>query len=228
MPVYFLSNELIFPSPYLASPEGLLAVGGDLSTERLLLAYRMGIFPWYGEGEPILWWSPNPRLVLYPDQLHISKRLQRILKKNTYHFTMDTAFEAVIKACRQTRIQNQEETWIVDEMIPAYCRLHRSGYAHSVEAWHNDRLVGGLYGVSLGKSFFGESMFTKQPDASKIAFVTFVKYLRKASFDLIDCQITTKHLINFGAVNIKRDQFLKQLESSLQAPTMKGKWSFSR
>ena len=154
MPVYLLSDDLIFPSPQLAPQEGLLAVGGDLSQERLLLGYRMGIFPWYSENEPIMWWSPDPRLVLYPARLKVSKSLKRTIKKNRFTLTMDQAFEAVIKACARSRTQANEGTWIVDEMIAAYSKLHAAGWAHSVEAWQGDQLAGGLYGVSLGRCFF--------------------------------------------------------------------------
>lgn len=226
MPVFLLSDKATFPPPHLAPKEGLLAVGGDLSQKRLLLAYRMGIFPWFSEGEPILWWSPDPRLVLYPDEVRISKTLNKIIKKEMFHVTMDTAFDRVIHSCAQIRIEKNEGTWIVQEMIEAYCRLHESGYAHSVEAWYHGELAGGLYGVSLGRCFFGESMFTRITNASNVAFFELIKYLRALSFDIIDCQITTAHLIRFGAREIPRSVFLKQLKKSLQAPTLKGRWSF--
>jgi len=221
-----LSSKIIFPPPHLAQREGLLAIGGDLSLERLLLAYRMGIFPWYSEDEPIMWWSPNPRLVLYPDEIQISKSLKKIIKKNMFQITLDTAFEQVIRSCAQVRTQNGSETWIVDDMIDAYCRLHNSGFAHSAEAWYNGELAGGLYGVSLGGCFFGESMFTRVSNASKAAFVRLVEYLRDLSFDLIDCQVKTGHLLRFGAREIPRKTFLSQLENSLKKPTKQGKWQF--
>jgi leucyl/phenylalanyl-tRNA--protein transferase len=227
MPVYLLSDDLIFPAPQLAPQEGLLAVGGDLSQERLLLAYRMGIFPWYSQDEPIMWWSPDPRLVLYPAELRITKSLQKTLKKGLFKLTMDQAFEAVINACAQSRTGADEGTWIVDEIITAYCSLHQTGLAHSVEAWQDDKLVGGLYGVSLGRCFFGESMFTRISNASKVAFVALVEYLRALEFDLIDCQITTTHLIRFGAREISRARFIDELKKALKPPTLKGKWSFS-
>jgi leucyl/phenylalanyl-tRNA--protein transferase len=227
MPVYLLSDDLVFPPPLLAPKEGLLAVGGDLSQERLLLAYRKGIFPWYSRYEPILWWSPDPRLVLYPAELKISKSLQKTIKKGLFRVTMDQAFEAVIKACAHSRTRLNEGTWIVEEMIDAYCRLHEAGFAHSVEAWQNDRLAGGLYGVSLGRCFFGESMFTRISNASKVAFVALVKHLLALSFDLIDCQVTTSHLLRFGAREIPRARYLKELEKSLQPLTLKGQWSFA-
>ncbi|UCE51098.1 MAG: leucyl/phenylalanyl-tRNA--protein transferase [Desulfobacterales bacterium] len=227
MAVYLLSDDLVFPSPILASGDGLLAVGGDLSQKRLLLAYSMGIFPWYSEAEPILWWSPDPRLVLYPKELYVSKSLKKIIKKDLFQITMDQAFEKVIIACAQTRRENDEGTWIVDEMINAYCELHASGFAHSVEAWQNEKLAGGLYGVSLGKCFFGESMFTRITNASKVAFVALVNHLNTLGFDLIDCQITTEHLVSFGAHEIPRALFLDQLRKSLNAPTLRGKWSLA-
>jgi leucyl/phenylalanyl-tRNA--protein transferase len=227
MPVYLLSDDLVFPSPQLAPKEGLLAVGGDLSRERLLLAYRMGIFPWYSRCEPILWWSPDPRLVLYPGELRISRSLQKTIKKDLFRVTLDQAFEAVITACAQSRTSADEGTWIVEEMIDAYCNLHESGFAHSVEAWREDELVGGLYGVSLGRCFFGESMFTHISNASKVAFVALVKHLQALNFDLIDCQVTTPHLLRFGAREIPRARYLSELDKSLKPSTLKGQWSFA-
>ncbi len=227
MPVYRLSQELIFPSPHLASHEGLLAVGGDLSVNRLLLAYSLGIFPWYSEGEPILWWSPEPRLVLYPDELKISRSLKKVIKKAEFRVTMDKAFEEVIRECARVRLENHEGTWIVDEMISAYCRLHASGYAHSVEAWKDERLAGGLYGVSLGKCFFGESMFTRVANASKVALVALANHLQALCFALIDCQITTPHLMRFGAREISRARYLDELQSALDAPTLQGRWTLT-
>ena len=228
MPVYLLSDNLVFPSPKLAAQEGLLAVGGDLSQERLLLAYRMGIFPWYSENEPIMWWSPDPRLILYPDRLKISKSLKKTINKGDFALTMDQAFEAVITACARSRTETNEGTWIVDEMIEAYCQLHASGLAHSVEAWLDGQLAGGLYGVSIGRCFFGESMFTHISNASKVALVGLVKYLQKLNFELIDCQVTTSHLLNFGAHEIPRARFLNELAHALKFPTLKGPWSFSQ
>ncbi len=227
MPVYLLSDNLIFPSPQLAPQEGLLAVGGDLSQERLLLAYRMGIFPWYSKDEPIMWWSPDPRLVLYPSELKVSKSLNNTIKKRPFQVTVDQAFESVIKACAQSRTRMQEGTWIVNDMIAAYCNLHESGLAHSVETWQAGKLTGGLYGVSLGKCFFGESMFTRTSNASKVAFVALVELLKTLNFNLIDCQVTTAHLLSFGAREIPRTRFLKELEKSLESTTIKNKWSFS-
>jgi leucyl/phenylalanyl-tRNA--protein transferase len=225
MPVYQLSADLAFPSPHLASKEGLLAVGGDLTRARLLLAYRLGIFPWYSDGEPILWWSPDPRLVLYPDELKISRSLKKVIKKNVFTLTFDRAFERVINECARVPRENQRSTWIVSEMVEAYCNLHNSGFAHSVEAWAGDRLAGGLYGVSLGRCFFGESMFTLVSNASKVAFVALVQHLQSLDFALIDCQITTGHLIRFGAREISRTRYLEELEECLRAPTLRGKWT---
>ncbi|MEE8551834.1 MAG: leucyl/phenylalanyl-tRNA--protein transferase [Desulfobacterales bacterium] len=225
MPVFLLSDKIAFPPPRLAPRDGLLAVGGDLSQKRLLLAYSMGIFPWFSDNEPIIWWSPDPRLVLYPRDVRVSRTLRKIIKKNMFHLTMDSAFDQVINQCAQTRLQNNEGTWLVKDMIDAYCKLHESGFAHSVEAWYNNKLVGGLYGVSLGRCFFGESMFAHFSNASNVALVRLVEYLNDLSFDMIDCQVTTDHLIRFGAREIPRIRFLEQLEKSLEKPTLRGKWS---
>jgi leucyl/phenylalanyl-tRNA--protein transferase len=227
VPVFLLSDTIGFPPPHLASKEGLLAVGGDLGIKRLILAYRMGIFPWFSDGDPILWWSPDPRLVLYPSEIKISKSLKKIIKKNVFNVTMDLAFDEVINQCAQVRLQKNQGTWIVKDMIDAYCELHKSGYAHSVEVWQQEELVGGLYGVSLGKCFFGESMFSRVSSASNVALVKLSKYLLELSFDLIDCQVRTEHLIRFGAREIPRKLFLSQLEKSLDAPTQKGKWEYT-
>ena len=207
MPVFSLSDKIEFSPPYLASKAGLLAVGGDLSQERLLLAYSMGIFPWYSDGEPILWWSPDPRLVLFPEEIRISKTLKKIIKQDKFRLTIDTAFDQVINSCAQVRIDKSEGTWIVQEMVDAYCRLHAAGFAHSVEAWYQGELAGGIYGVSLGKCFFGESMFSRISNASNITLVKLVEYLKTLSFDMMDCQITTAHLIRFGAREMPRDIF---------------------
>jgi leucyl/phenylalanyl-tRNA--protein transferase len=227
VPVFLLSNTIEFPPPHLASKDGLLAVGGDLSQKRLLLAYRMGIFPWFSNNEPILWWSPDPRFVLFPHEIKISKTLKKIIKKDMFSVTMDLAFNEVIKQCAQVRLQKNQGTWIVKDMIDAYCNLHESGFAHSVEVWLQGDLAGGLYGVSLGRCFFGESMFTLVSNASNVGLVNLVEHLKELSFDMIDCQVTTGHLIRFGAREIPRTLFLKQLEKSLTAPTLKGKWRFS-
>jgi len=224
VPVFLLSDKIEFPPPQLASRHGLLAVGGDLSRKRLLLAYRMGIFPWFSNDEPIMWWSPDPRLVLYPREIKISKTLKKIIKKNAFKISMDLAFNDVINHCADVRLKKDQGTWIVKEMMDAYCRLHESGFAHSVEAWHQGELAGGLYGVSLGKCFFGESMFTRISNASNVALVKLVECLNALSFDIIDCQIPTDHLIRFGAREVSRARFLAQLKKSLETPTKKGKW----
>lgn len=226
MPVYHLPEDLVFPSPHLASKEGLLAIGGDLSVKRLLLAYSNGIFPWYSEGEPILWWSPDPRLVLYPKELRVSRSLRKIIRQKIFEIHMDRAFETVISECAEVRLENQEGTWIVADMVRAYCRLHEVGFAHSVEAWQGDVLAGGLYGVSIGKCFFGESMFTRVTNASKVALVALVEHLKPLNFAFIDCQITTGHLSRFGAREISRSQYLNELTAALKHPTLKGPWVF--
>ncbi len=219
MPIYLLSEELIFPPPELAEPEGLLAVGGDLSIERLLLAYKMGIFPWYNEGEPILWWSPDPRMVLFPPELHIPKRLKRILRQGRFKITFDKAFEQVIKECAMVRQEKGEGTWITQDMVKAYTKLHLAGFAHSAEAWCQDKLVGGVYGVALGQVFFGESMFSRVSNSSKAAFVTLVQQLSKWGFRLIDCQVSTSHLSRFGAQEIPRKDFLKMVKGLANRPS---------
>ncbi|MDY6862776.1 MAG: leucyl/phenylalanyl-tRNA--protein transferase [Thermodesulfobacteriota bacterium] len=224
MPVFFLSENKVFPPPELARKDGLLAVGGDLSEERLILAYRMGIFPWFSDDSPILWWSPDPRLVLFPDELHISERLKRIVKKNFFEVSFDKAFKDVIESCAKVHRKRQAGTWIGKEMIDAYCKLHYSGFAHSIECWQEGNLAGGLYGVSLGKVFFGESMFTKISNASKVAFIKLVQKIKEWDFTLIDCQVTTRHLMSFGARDIPRRKFLKILNHALKSPTYCGSW----
>ncbi len=225
MPVFRLSERISFPPPHFADPNGLLAVGGDLSEKRLLLAYRMGIFPWFSEGDPILWWSPDPRLVLYPREIRISRRLGRTIRQGKFTVTSDTVFEQVIDACARTRTDNDQETWIVDEMIAAYNRLFLRGYAHSVEVWHDGELAGGLYGVSLGGCFFGESMFTRIANASKIALAALCAHLSKGAFDMIDCQVPTAHLKRLGAREIPRKQFLSALARSMKRSDITGRWS---
>ena len=225
MPIFQLSDELIFPPPDLADKSGILAVGGDLGEERLLLAYSMGIFPWYSEGDPILWWSPDPRLVLLPRNLKISRSLKQIIRKGVFRVTMDTAFEAVIKECASVHNKNHGDTWITGDMIDAYIQLHESGYAHSVETWSGDELAGGLYGVSLGSAFFGESMYTKKSNASKVAFALLIKKLIEWNFEIIDCQVATPHLKRMGAHDMPRSEFMPLLQSSLDAPTRRGTWT---
>ena len=219
------SRTLHFPPVELATPEGLLAVGGDLSSERLLQAYRQGIFPWYNPGQPILWWSPDPRTVLFPEKLRVSRSLAKTLRRNTYRVTMDMAFEQVIDACAAPRRNNLSGgTWITSEMRAAYCRLHREGYAHSVEVWSESTLVGGLYGVSLGGVFFGESMFSHQTDASKVALTSLVRQLQAWKFSVIDCQVASDHLFTLGAEEIPRSAFLALLETALTQPDHIGQW----
>lgn len=225
MPVFRLSDRIIFPEPEFSREDGLLAVGGDLSIARILLAYRMGIFPWYAHGDPILWWSPDPRLVLYPDALHVSRSLIRTLKQDRFSVTLDQDFNQVIAACAGAPRVNQPGTWITADMMDAYCRLHEAGFAHSVEVWDQEELAGGLYGVSLGKCFFGESMFARKNNASKVGLVTLVRLLQKWAFNLIDCQVTTQHLVRLGAIEIPRNQFMAELELALKSPTRSGKWS---
>ncbi len=212
MSIFHLSDELIFPDPKWASTEGLLAIGGDLSVERLLLAYRHGIFPWYGEGEPILWWSPDPRCVLIPSELYVSSRLQRVIRQQRFRITCNCAFEQVVNACAAVRVSQGEETWLLPEMQEAYQRLHALGFAHSVEAWLDDELVGGLYGVAFGRFFFGESMFHRQTNASKVVLAKLVRHLRERGFQLLDCQVPNPHLLSMGAVNVSRENFLAKLK----------------
>ncbi|MBS1602762.1 MAG: leucyl/phenylalanyl-tRNA--protein transferase [Bacteroidetes bacterium] len=215
MPLFALNNELVFPPVDQAEPDGLLAVGGDLSVGRLLLAYRQGIFPWY-EGKHILWWSPDPRFVLFPDELKESKSMRQLIRKNAFDFRVDTAFSEVITNCKTVARRGQESTWITDEVRNAYIRLHKEGYAHSAEAWLDGKLVGGLYGIRMGRAFFGESMFSKESNASKYAFIQYVRRLRGEGVELIDCQVYTEHLESLGARMIPRSEFVKKLSSLLQ------------
>lgn len=224
MPLFRLSDRIEFPPAWLARSDGLLCIGGDLSPRRLILAYQMGIFPWFSENEPILWWSPDPRLVLYPDQIKLSRSLKKKIRKHPFDIRMDTAFPQVITACAQPRQDRDDGTWLIPEMIEAYTELHRMGIAHSIEAWREDRLIGGLYGVSLGGSFFGESMFSWEPDASKIALVALAGHLQQHGFDVIDCQVTTDHLLSMGAQEIPRDIFLDTLETSIARKVPDGIW----
>jgi len=209
--LFILEKELSFPPVHLAEPDGLLAIGGDLSPERLLLAYRNGIFPWY-EGEHILWWCPDPRFVLFPDELKVSKSMHSVLKKDEFDFTVNKAFKDVIHNCKQTKRPGQASTWITDEVEKAYYEMHKLGYAHSAEAWKNGKLAGGLYGIKLGKVFFGESMFSKESNASKFAFIKYTQQLKQEEIELIDCQVYTEHLESLGARMISRDEFCKRLK----------------
>ncbi len=227
MPVYRLDDRLLFPDPRLASEEGLLAVGGDLRPERLLLAYEHGIFPWFNTGEPPMWWSPDPRYVLYPEHLNVSKSMRTLLKRHSFQVTLDRDFARVIRACARPSLGRSESgTWITAEMEAAYIELHRIGYAHSVEVWHEEELVGGLYGLSLGRLFFGESMFTHRSNASKFGFIRLVQQLAEWNFQLIDCQQGTSHLISLGAEPILRETFLYHLQEQDYSTTRRGAWAF--
>jgi len=223
MPVYRLTDDLAFP-PVHHAESGLLAVGGDLSCERLLLAYRSGIFPWYSDGEPILWWSPDPRMILLPDEFHCSRSLKRTIKKGTYRVTLDRAFPEVIRACGKTPRPRQDGTWITDDMEAAYIRLHQNGFAHSIECWREDTLVGGLYGVALGGAFFGESMFSHQDNASKVAMHALVTAARHWGIAVIDCQVANPHLASLGAREVSRNIFVQVLRNGLQAELSDGAW----
>jgi leucyl/phenylalanyl-tRNA--protein transferase len=211
-------TEVHFPDTSLAlsEPDGLLAVGGDLSPKRLELAYKSGIFPWYNHDQPILWWSPNPRAVLFPHKFHLSKSLRKLIKKNPYEISFDRAFDKVIECCSQAR-KNEPSTWITMEMKHAYSEMHLLGHAHSVEAWHDDKLVGGLYGMAFGKVFFGESMFSRQANASKVAFALLMQQLIAWDFKLIDCQVSSEHLSRFGAEDIPRSEFVSLLKQHCDA-----------
>jgi leucyl/phenylalanyl-tRNA---protein transferase len=212
MPLFSLSSDLVFPPVQLAEPDGLLAVGGDLSLQRLLLAYRSGIFPWY-EGQYILWWCPDPRFVLFPDELKVSKSMQQLTRKGAFTFTVNKAFREVIAQCKTVARRGQESTWITDGVKTAYTRLHEAGHAFSAEAWLDGELVGGLYGIRMGKVFFGESMFSKVSNASKYAFISYVRQLQSEGIELIDCQVYTEHLESLGARMIPREDFIARLGS---------------
>jgi leucyl/phenylalanyl-tRNA---protein transferase len=209
--MFYLTDAIVFPDVEMADDDGLLAIGGDLSTERLLLAYKNGIFPWYSEGEPICWWSPNPRFVLLPAELKVSKSMQTVLNNGSFRFTINKAFDKVITNCKSIKRKHEDGTWIQQEIIDAYTRLHQLGFAVSAEAWKNGELVGGLYGVLLGNVFFGESMFSTESNASKFAFINFIKHLQKQNIKLIDCQIYTAHLESLGARMIDRKLFCEIL-----------------
>lgn len=205
-------NILKFPPVHLAEPDGLLAIGGDLSVERLVLAYQNGIFPWY-EGDVIQWWCPHPRFVLFPDELKINKTSKTVLNNTFFEFTINRSFKEVIHQCKTIKRPGQTGTWITDEVETAYCKMHELGYAHSAEVWSGNQLVGGLYGIRLGKVFFGESMFSKESNASRFAFLKYVQYLKEEGVQLIDCQVYTEYLESFGARMIEREQFLSLLKS---------------
>jgi leucyl/phenylalanyl-tRNA--protein transferase len=218
MPIFLLSDHVTFPPPHLAEKDGLLAVGGDLSQTRILKAYASGIFPWYTEGSPILWWSPDPRLVLFPDELKVSRSLRQCIRKGIFAITINTAFEQVIRACAEVRRKGQSDTWITRDMEAAYIALYHAGYGFSVESWDGNELAGGLYGIILGKVFFGESMFAKKSNASKAAFVACVEHLRDKGCRIIDCQMKTEHLLSMGAREISRAAYLQILKKALGRP----------
>lgn len=224
MPIYLLTDELVFPDPSLATEEGVLAIGGDLRPKRLILGYSLGIFPWYSTGEPIIWWSPDPRFVLFPEELKVSHSMRKTLRQEVFDITFDKAFDRVIAECKKARRKGQRGTWITPEMLKAYVKLHELGLAHSVEAWKDGELVGGLYGVSLGKVFFGESMFSRMGNASKACLIKLTEQLLKHDFKLIDSQVYTLHLESMGAREIPRSEYLELLDSHLAHETLKGNW----
>jgi len=212
--MYFLSKELFFPPVSETNPDGILAIGGDLSPERLLLAYKSGIFPWFEDDEPIIWWSPNPRMVLYLDELVVSKSMRNILNRNVFTVTFNQNFKEVISNCQKIKRNSQNGTWITNDMIEAYCKLNELGFAKSVEVWQNDELVGGLYGIDLGQVFCGESMFSKVSNASKVAFITLVNQLKKDNYKLLDCQVYNEHLESLGCREIDRKDFIELLKNN--------------
>ena len=225
MPVFRLSSEIVFPPVELSQSDGLLAVGGDLTSERLLQAYRQGIFPWFNDDSLLLWWSPDPRSVLHPDRLHVSRRLARTIRQGRFQIGADLAFEEVVDHCAHNPLPGRESSWITDEMRLAYVRLHQQGYAHSVESRLDGRLVGGIYGLSLGRMFFGESMFSLEPDASKVALAALCRQLVEWDFDLIDCQIPSRHLRSLGAEDMPRLEYIERLQASLEHPDRRDNWS---
>lgn len=225
MPVYALGNLIAFPPLELSEPDGLLAVGGDLSPARLIHAYTQGIFPWYGPNSPILWWSPDPRLVLFPEAFHVSRSLRRVLNSKKFRVTYDTCFDRVVEACARAIRPQGPGTWLVPEMQQAYGLLHQAGLAHSVEAWAEGKLAGGVYGIALGRAFFGESMFHVRPNASKVALAHLVQKLTSWDFQLIDCQQTTGHMLRHGAREVPRTLFMRLLHHALEYPNRIGPWT---
>lgn len=227
MPVFWLNNnDLTFPHPSLAEPGGLLAVGADLATERLILAYRNGIFPWFEEEGQFYWYAPDPRWVLFPGELRVHKSMRSIFNRQKFRYTLDTCFRDVMHACAETPRDGYEGSWITPAFVESYSQLHEQGVAHSMEVWQDEALVGGLYGVALGKIFYGESMFTRVPNASKAGFITLVRALQRAGFWLIDCQQQTRHLESLGARGISRELFLEYLAKNIYEKTLVGKWVF--
>ena len=223
--MYWLQEELIFPHPNHSDPDGLLAIGGDLSPRRLILAYKNGIFPWFNPGEVFLWWSPDPRFVLFPDELKVSKSMRPYFNQKKFTVKYDTCFTEVMKQCSEAKRKGQAGTWITDEMIDAYTQLHDLGWAHSVEVYEGGELVGGLYGIALGSVFFGESMFAKRSNASKFGFISLVRNLVRHGFTLIDCQQETKHLASLGATSIPRSEFLEMMEGNNKLEHKPAKWT---
>lgn len=226
MPIYALPQEHVFPDPREAEPSGLLAIGGDLHPSRLLLGYSMGIFPWYSEGQLILWHSPDPRFVLDLDELKVGRTLRQRARHRPYELTLDRDFPGVIDGCAQAPRPGQDGTWITDDMRDGYEALARLGFAHSAEAWQDGELVGGVYGVALGSVFFGESMFARAPDASKLAFVALVHQLRRWGFQLLDSQVHTEHVARFGARDVSRSRYLARLTELAHRPGRIGRWSY--
>ncbi|NJK82579.1 MAG: leucyl/phenylalanyl-tRNA--protein transferase [Saprospiraceae bacterium] len=225
MPVFWLSDkDYHFPDPNLADDEGILAIGGDLSPQRLLVAYERGIFPWFNPTDPIVWWSPNPRFVLFPEELKVAKSMRPYFNNHKFQLTLDTHFEQVIRNCQQARRRGQQGTWITEGIVEGYCQLHDMGYAHSVEVWEGQQLVGGLYGIALGKCFFGESMFAHVSNASKFGFISMVNILRQKDYWLIDCQQPTRHLSSLGGRPIPRKEFLATLHKNKEQITDIGNW----
>jgi len=223
MPVFYLTDKILFPPVHYAEPNGVLAVGGDLSPERLLEAYKRGIFPWFSDDSPIIWWSPDPRYVVYPAEVKISRSMRQVMGRGIFRITYDTVFSDVVEECSKPR-KHEQGTWITSGMMEAYTVLHEMGYAHSIEAWKGDVLAGGLYGVSLGGVFFGESMFSRESNASKAAFINLAVNLRNLGFDIIDCQVYTAHLESLGAFEMPRPEFIGILEDSLSRETIQGNW----
>ncbi len=228
MAIFWLDNRLIFPPVERADPNGILAVGGDLSPARLLLAYRSGIFPWFSPDDPMLWWSPDPRFVLFPDELKMARSMRPYFNSPRFDLSVDTAFGEVIRACSRQDRSGQNGTWITEEMIAAYCELHRLGHAHSLEVWQDGQLVGGLYGIAIGRVFFGESMFANVPNASKVGFIALVKRLQKLGFQMIDCQQDTAHLASLGARGIPRQQFIIALDRWTREQGLNGNGNWSQ
>ncbi len=225
MPIYMLSDDIYdFPNVNQATQDGIIAIGGDLSPERLIIAYSSGIFPWYNEGEPILWWSLDPRMVMKPTEMKITKSLWKTIESNKFSCSFDTNFEKVIRLCAEVERPEQEGTWINEDMIAAYCALHELGFAHSVEAYQDNELAGGLYGIAIGHVFCGESMFHTRTDASKVAFYNLIQFLKRHNFELIDAQQDTNHLRRLGAYTIPRKDFIKILKRLVKYPSLVGNW----